>query len=177
MFCWIFLSSNLLKEELSGTPIVRSQRWAKFIQCQKRLETKQSRIQLHSIMKKSWKKKLGFSLVSLRNFSAGDCSRVEESLILTRANFTGSRCLRSRPHILPFLPQPSHGPNTINTYKYDKYDLGFSMPPYDLLTVEREAVCFSSEATQAQACRDDLSCGTSEVHDFQRFRKVYLSIA
>ena len=67
--------------------------------------------------------------------------------------------------------------HSTNSDKYDLHkDLGFSMPmPYDLLTVEREEVYLvSSEATQAQACRDDLSCGTS---DFQGFRKVYLSIA
>lgn len=174
MFCWIFClrifwRKSCLERRSFGAKDEPNSSSAKS-------DLKQNNHEFNFIQswKKVGKKKLGFSLVSLRNFSAGDCSRVEESLILTRANFTGSRCLRSRPHILPFLPQPSHGPNTINTYKYD---LGFSMPPYDLLTVEREAVCFSSEATQAQAWRDDLSCGTSEVHDFHLFRKVYLSIA
>lgn len=171
MFCWIFLSSNLLKEELSGTPIVRSQRWAKFIQCQKRLETKQSRIQLHSIVKK----KLGKKTWIQSGLSAK----------LQRGRLQSSRGIFD-PHTgqlyrLSMSPKStSHSTistSAISRTKYDKYDLGFSMPPYDLLTVEREAVCFSSEATQAQACRDDLSCGTSEVHDFQRFRKVYLSIA
>lgn len=168
---FVFESVLVLKEELSGTPIVRSQRWAKFIQCQKRLEAKQSRIQFYSIMKKRCEQKLRFSLVSQRSFSTGDCW-FEESLILTRANFTGSsrRLHRSQPHILDV--------SAISRTKYDKYDLGFSMPmPYDLLTVEGEAFYFSSEATQAQSCRDDLNCGISEVHDFHSFRKVYLSIA